>query len=117
MKKTGWAIIAGIAAALGASLCCAGPLILLSIGISGTWIANLTALESFRPYLIGLAMIFFSWAGWQLFKPELSGRGVCDPEDVCAIPKVQRNRKMLFLVSVVIALGLVFSPYWIILFV
>ena len=35
----------GIAAAIGAGLCCAGPLVLLLLGVSGSWIGNLTVLE------------------------------------------------------------------------
>jgi len=39
-------IIGGITAAIGASLCCVGPFLLLSLGISGAWIGNLTVLGS-----------------------------------------------------------------------
>jgi mercuric ion transport protein len=37
------------AAAIGASLCCVVPLVLVSLGISGAWLASLTALEPYRP--------------------------------------------------------------------
>ena len=41
-------LVAGVLAAIGASVCCVGPLVLLTLGIGGAWIANLTALEPTR---------------------------------------------------------------------
>ena len=43
-------LVAGALAAIGASVCCVGPLVLLALGIGGAWIANLTALEPLRPW-------------------------------------------------------------------
>ena len=43
-------IIGGIVAAVGAGLCCAGPFILLLLGVSGSWIGNLTLLETLSSY-------------------------------------------------------------------
>ncbi len=117
MPKSSWSLITGLVAAIGASLCCAGPLILLSVGISGAWIANLTALEPYRPMFIAVVIALFGWAGWQIFKSELVKQDTCEPGDACANPKVQRNRKVLYLVSVLMALCLVFSPYWVVLLV
>ena len=51
-------LIASAVAAVGASVCCVGPLVLLMLGISGSWIGSLTAIEPFRPYLIGLTLLF-----------------------------------------------------------
>jgi MerT mercuric transport protein len=47
-------LIAGILSAIGASICCVGPLVLLALGVSGAWIGSLTALEPYRPIFIGL---------------------------------------------------------------
>jgi hypothetical protein len=35
--------------AVGASVCCVGALLPLALGIGGTWIGNLTAMERYRP--------------------------------------------------------------------
>jgi mercuric ion transport protein len=40
----------GLFGALAASSCCILPLVLFSLGISGAWIANLTALSPYKPY-------------------------------------------------------------------
>lgn len=51
-------LIAGALAAVGASVCCVAPLVLLALGIGGAWISNLTALEPLRPVFIGLTLLF-----------------------------------------------------------
>src|SRR5215471_12277560 len=42
--------VGSILGALAASSCCIIPLVLFSVGISGAWIANLTALAPYKPY-------------------------------------------------------------------
>ena len=45
-SKTGRGpLAAGGVAALLASACCLGPLVLITLGVSGAWISNLAALE------------------------------------------------------------------------
>ena len=50
-------LFAGGVAAILASACCLGPLVLITLGISGAWIGNLAALEPFRPWFIGAALV------------------------------------------------------------
>lgn len=45
-----WIAAGGILGALAASSCCILPLVLFSLGISGAWIANLTALAPYKSY-------------------------------------------------------------------
>tara|TARA_R110001592_G_scaffold362074_1_gene674812 strand:+ start:454 stop:813 length:360 start_codon:yes stop_codon:yes gene_type:complete len=115
-NKINWSILGGVAAAIGASLCCAGPLILLSIGISGAWISNLTAFEPYRPIFILVVIILFGLAGWQLFKPQFSGINDCEPGAACAVPDTRNRRQVLFVFALIISIGLVSSPYWLTLF-
>lgn len=59
--KTGLcALLTGGLAGVLASACCLGPLVLITLGASGAWIGNLTALE---PYRLG----FIAAAGIALF--------------------------------------------------
>ncbi|MBR9909671.1 MAG: mercury transporter [Gammaproteobacteria bacterium] len=112
-NKTLWSIFGGFTAAIGAGLCCAGPLILLSIGVSGAWIANLSTLEPYRPVFILLAIALFVWAGWQIFQPVSH----CAPAMDCASPAARKKRIILFLVTLLISLGFISSPYWLLLIV
>jgi mercuric ion transport protein len=51
------ALVGGGLAAILASACCLGPLVLVTLGFSGAWIGNLTALEPYRPLFIGVALV------------------------------------------------------------
>ncbi|MPW22424.1 mercury transporter MerT [Paraburkholderia sp. CNPSo 3157] len=54
--RTRWtttgSLLAGAAAALGASACCAGPFLLVVVGMGGAWSSRLTALRPFQPLFI-----------------------------------------------------------------
>lgn len=105
-------LIGGIAAAIGASICCAGPFVLLMLGIGGSWISGLTAFEPYRPIFIGVVAVMLTWAGWQLYRPIAQ----CPEGSVCAIPAARRRYRQVFWGVLFIAAMLVASPYWIPLF-
>lgn len=98
------ALYAGGLAALLASTCCLGPLVLLTLGFSGAWIGNLSALEPFRPLFVGVAVVALFFTRKQIFRPAEA----CKPGDVCAVPQVRVIYKVLFWIAatlVVVALG------------
>lgn len=107
-KKTGaGALLAGGVAAIAASTCCLGPLVLVTVGFSGAWIGSLTALEPFRPIFIGAALVamFFAWR--RIYRPAAA----CGPGEVCAVPRVKATYKVLFwIVAGLVLLALTF-PY------
>lgn len=49
-SRTRLIAVGGILGGLAATSCCILPLVLFSLGISGAWIGNLTALAPFKPY-------------------------------------------------------------------
>ena len=56
----------GIAAALGAASCCVIPFLLFTLGVSGAWIGNLTALEPYQPTFATMALGFIGLGAWRL---------------------------------------------------
>ena len=102
-------VISGVIAAIGASLCCVGPFVLLTLGISGAWIGNLTLLEPYRPLFIPTVLLLFGWAGWQVHRPIEA----CEPGTACAVPQTRKRRQIIFCTTAIIALILVTSSYWI----
>ena len=99
-------LVGGLAAIL-ASTCCLGPLVLVALGLSGAWIGNLTRLEPYRPLFIGAALIALFFAGRHIFRPAKR----CEPGEVCAVPRTRRIYKIVFgIVSVLVLIALVF-PY------
>ena len=105
-SKSGRASLAagGIAAVL-ASACCLGPLVLITLGISGAWIGNLTALEPYRPWFIGAALLAMVFAWRRIYRPVEA----CQPGDVCAVPQVRAAYSIAFwIVSLLILIALAF---------
>lgn len=86
------ALYAGGLAAILASTCCLGPLVLLMLGFSGAWIGNLTALEPYRPVFVVVAVLALLFAYRQIFRPAVA----CRPGEVCAVPQVHTTYKALF---------------------
>jgi mercuric ion transport protein len=99
-------LLAGVAAGVGASVCCVGPLVLLALGISGAWIGNLTALEPYRPIFIGLTLLFLGLAFRKLY---LVPRA-CTPENTCAEPRVIRRQRLTFWTVAALLLCLLLVP-------
>ncbi|WP_127557144.1 mercuric ion transporter MerT [Saccharospirillum alexandrii] len=105
-SKSGRASLAagGVAAVL-ASACCLGPLILITLGISGAWIGNLTALEPYRPWFIGAALLAMVFAWRRIYRPVEA----CQPGDVCAVSQVRAAYRIAFwIVSLLILIALAF---------
>ncbi len=101
-------LIAGMAAAVGASLCCVGPLVLLSLGVGGTWIANLTALEPYRPLFVGLTLLFLGVAFRRLYLvPQACAAGAS-----CADPRTASRQRLTFWLTVAPLLGLLAAPWF-----
>jgi mercuric ion transport protein len=100
-------LLAGALAAVGASVCCVGPLVLLTMGIGGAWIANLTALEPMRPWLMAATLVFLGLAFRRLYlQPQ-----VCEPNAACAQPAVLKRQRLIFWVVAVLLLALLSVPW------
>jgi mercuric ion transport protein len=110
MSRTGVeksALAVGGLAAILVSACCLGPLVLVTVGLGGAWIGNLTALEPFRPLFIVAALVAMVLAWRRIYRPVEK----CQPGEICAMPETRYAYKILFwIVSalVLVALGL---PY------
>jgi len=99
-------VVAGIAA-IGASACCVGPLVLLALGVGGGWIATLTALEPYRPIFAGVTLAALALAFRRLYLvPER-----CAPGAACASPGTRRNQRLLFWGVAVALIGLLTFPW------
>lgn len=100
-------LIAGALAAMGASVCCVGPLVLLALGIGGSWVGSLTAMEPYRPIFIGLTLLFL---GMALRKLHLVPQ-VCAPGTPCANPRTLKRQRLMFWVVAALILALVAVPW------
>lgn len=99
--KSGLALTVGGLGAVLASACCLGPLVLVSLGLGGAWLSQLTALDPYRPYFLGAASVALFFAYRSIFRPrQLS----CEQGRVCARPSVNKAYKILFWVVAILVL-------------
>jgi mercuric ion transport protein len=105
--NTKLALAGGVLAGIGASACCIGPVLLVSLGIGGAWIGHLTALEPYRPVFIVLTAMFLGLAFRKLY---LVPQG-CALEDNCIADRTRHRQRILFWILAPITFGLVASPW------
>lgn len=101
-------MLAGAAAAIGASACCAGPLLLVVLGVGGAWGSRLVALDPYQPFFVAAALAFFGFAFYRLYRqPE-----ACAPGEVCALPAVRRRQRIIFWLVALVAAALMAFPLY-----
>ncbi|MCA1613619.1 MAG: cation transporter [Acidobacteria bacterium] len=107
MKGEKWAAGGAVLAAVGASLCCIGPLIsvILGLGIFGA----AAAFESARPYLLGAAALFLAYGFYRVY---FRRPATCEPGSACAVKPVSRAGKAGLWIAAAAVLSFALSPYY-----
>jgi mercuric ion transport protein len=100
-------LIAGVLAGIGASLCCAAPLVLLTLGIGGAWVSTLTKVEPLRPVFIALTLGFLAVAHRRLYRTDRK----CEVGAPCADDKVVRRQRFIFWLVALPVLALLALPW------
>jgi len=104
-KQTLWA---SALTAIGASLCCVAPLVLVTMGIGGAWMSSLTKLEPMRPVFVTVTIALLVWAWHRLYRVPQK----CEPGELCAVPQVRRRQRLIFwIVASALTLLLAFPWY------
>lgn len=107
MIKTLLAAIGGVSAAFVSALCCAGPLIAVTMGVSS---AGLSAtFEPLRPYFLAGTALFLGLGFFWVHREE---QKACEPDRPCAEPRVRRRMKMMLWVATGVAVLFATYPRW-----
>ncbi|MGE0827678.1 MAG: mercuric transporter MerT family protein [Candidatus Binatia bacterium] len=99
---------ASLVAALLASACCLGPVVLSALGLSALGIS--TAFEPLRPYLLGITALFLGVG----FYFSYFRQPVCPPGEACAVqnPQLRRaNRGLLWVATLAVLAVALFPTY------
>ena len=101
-------LLLAIVAGLGASACCIGPLLLLSLGIGGAWVGNLTAMEPYSGYFTVITLIILGVVFYKLYIAPQK----CEDGSICANPKVLKNQRIIFWLVSIILIVMMSFPYY-----
>ena len=101
-------LLLAILAGIGASACCIGPLLLLSLGIGGAWVGNLTAMEPYSGYFTAITFVILAVVFYKLYLTPQQ----CESDAVCANPKVLKNQRIIFWLVNIMLLAMVSFPYY-----
>lgn len=107
MDRARLASVGVVGAAIGSVLCCLGPLVAVSLGVSGAWLAG--TFDPLRPYLLGATAFLIAgghYVNWR------EGRRACVPGSICASPVARRRMKWWMWIATAIAVPLATYPWW-----
>lgn len=107
--RRGWLAAGGVLGAFLASACCIGPPVLLTLGISGAWIGNLTSLE---PYKTIFAVVSLGFIGAGFRQVHLRKPTVCEPGSSCARPASARITRIVLWASLILVLAALTIDGW-----
>ena len=109
-NEADWTLFGAIGAGLAAAACCLGPFLLVSVGVTGAWIGNLSALEAYRPLFLLVAAGLLGYGFYRQYGTPNTGE--CGGEEECETPRATTINRMSLWVATVVVLGLFASPYF-----
>lgn len=108
VQKGQLAALASICGALLASSCCIAPLVLVTLGVSGAWIGNLSVLEPYKPIFAGITFIFLGAGYWWTYhKPKVACEG-----SFCASPVSNYLTKSALWIAVSLVILALTIDFW-----
>lgn len=106
--KRGVAATGSVVAALLASSCCVGPLVLITLGASGPWIGKLTALKPYQPVFVALTIGFLGYGFWHVYGKT---KRACNDQS-CATPRSVRIVTAALWVATILVIVAVTTDLW-----
>jgi mercuric ion transport protein len=97
----------GIGTAFISALCCAGPILAVTAGVSGAGLA--TTFEPLRPFFLAATALFLGFGFFLVHREE---KRACEPDKVCADPGVRRRMKVMLWVATGVAVLFSTFPSW-----
>ena len=108
-RRSRWLVAGGMLGAFLASSCCIVPLVLISLGVSGAWIGQLTALEPYKPLFLLVAIGFLAAGFWDVYFRKTS---VCEDGNYCARPRSSVIKQLALWGGTLIVLATLTIDVW-----
>ena len=107
--RAGFAAIGSVIGAVLASSCCLVPLVLVTLGASGAWIGNLSALDPYKGYFAAVTLVFLGMGYWQVYqKQEID----CEAGSYCASPASDRVTRVALWIATALVLSALTIDWW-----
>ncbi len=96
-----------------ASACCILPLVLLSLGIGGAWMSNLTALEPYQPYFLAFTLVMLGIGFYTVYRKPSNAcsADVCGTDGYCGTPLAERVIKIALWSATLLVVLVLAWPY------
>ena len=107
VTKTVLAATGGVAAAMVSTLCCAGPLVAVALGLSGAGLA--ATFEPLRPYFVVGTVLALGFGFVELRREQ---KRACEPGSLCASPIARRRIKWALWTATIVSIPLLTFPWW-----
>ena len=107
VSKSVAAATAGVVAAVGSTLCCAGPLVAVVLGPSGAGLA--ATFGPLRPYFVAATVLSLG-IGFTVARRE--ERRACVPGTLCASPVARRRMQWALWIATALAIPLLTFSWW-----
>ncbi|MDZ4783271.1 MAG: mercuric transporter MerT family protein [Planctomycetia bacterium] len=107
-SQTRWSLAGALTAAIAASVCCLGPLVLVGLGVGGAWTSSLRVLEPYRPIFIAVTLGFLGFAFYRAYRTPAAAS--CEPGSSCAVPRAARVGRIALWIVAPILLALLAFP-------
>jgi mercuric ion transport protein len=108
-EQANWLATGALIGAGLASACCIVPLLFVTLGISGAWIANLTALEPYKPYVAAVTLALLGLGFWHVY---LKPKPRCEDGSYCARPQSARTTKAVLWLGLAIVVLALTIDWW-----
>src|SRR5439155_231986 len=89
------------------TLCCAGPLVAVALGLSGAGLA--ATFEPLRPYFVAGTVLALGF-GFVVLRGE--EKRACEPGTLCASPIARRRMKWALWTATIVSIPLLTFPWW-----
>jgi len=107
-RKNGVAATGSVLGAVLVSSCCIAPLVLITLGVSGAWIGNLTSLKAYQPIFLVITVSFLAYGFWRAYG---TPKRDCD-SGACATSVSDRALKVVLWVATGVVVLAMTADFW-----
>lgn len=107
-RKKGVAVTGSVLGAVLLSSCCIAPLVLITLGASGAWIGQLTAMKAYQPVFLLFTTGFLGYGFWRVYG---KSNQQCADES-CAMPRSDRILKVVLWAATGLVLLAMTTDFW-----